>query len=424
MAFVTRAVKGTHDLFGKPLAYHRAIVDAARRWTEAAGAAEIATPIFEFTEVFERGVGPTSDIVEKEMFTFSDRAGRSLTLRPEGTAGVVRAYNEHGMKVWPQPVRLWYAGPMFRAERPQKGRQRQFHQVGYEVLGSNQAELDAEAVALSYHILASLGLRKMRLLLGSVGDPADRERYNAYLRELLAPHAARLSEDSRRRLVTNPMRILDSKNSGDRALLAELDVRPMLAFLGSEAKAHFEAVRARLDALGVPYEVDPSIVRGLDYYVRTSWEIHHDELGAQSALGGGGRYDGLSELLGGPPAPGVGWALGIERVALAMEAEGLSPAPLPALDLYVVPLEPALVPRALEVASRFWPDLRVQYALKARKPGKGLQEAEKKGARFAGLLGPDEATAGTLTVKDLETGEQHTLPLEEVREWIGKGGRA
>lgn len=424
MAFVTRAVKGTHDLFGEALAYHRTIVDAARRWAEAAGAAEIATPIFELTEVFERGVGPTSDIVQKEMFTFSDRAGRSLTLRPEGTAGVVRAYNEHGMKVWPQPVRLWYAGPMFRAERPQKGRQRQFHQVGYEVLGSGRPEIDAEAVALSYRILASLGLRGMRLLLGSVGDPADRERYNAYLRELLTPHAARLSPDSRRRLEANPMRILDSKDPGDRSLLAELEPRPMLAFLGPEAAEHFEAVRARLDALGVPYQVDPSIVRGLDYYVRTSWEIHHDKLGAQSALGGGGRYDGLSELLGGAPAPGVGWALGVERVALAMEAEGLSPSTARALDLYVVPLESELVPRALEVAARFWPDLHVEYALKARKPGKGLQEAEKRGARFAGLLGPDEAAAGTLTVKDLETGEQRTLPLEEVREWIGKGGRA
>ncbi|WP_456414071.1 histidine--tRNA ligase [Oceanithermus profundus] len=418
-----RAVKGTHDLLGTALAYHRTVVEATRRWAEAAGAEEIATPIFEHTEVFERGVGRTTDIVQKEMFTFSDRGGRSLTLRPEGTAGVVRAYLEHGMKVWPQPVRLWYAGPMFRAERPQKGRQRQFHQTGYEVIGAAEPEVDAEAVALSWRILAGLGLSRMRLKLGSVGDAEDRARYNAYLRERLAPHAQRLSEDSRRRLETNPMRILDSKAEADRRLLEALEVRPMLDFLGEAARAHFEAVQARLRALGVPFEVDPTIVRGLDYYVRTSWEIHHELLGAQSALGGGGRYDGLSELLGGPPAPGVGWALGVERVVLAMEAEGLSPAPAPGLDLYIVALEPDLVPRALEVAASFWPELRVQYALKARRPGKGLQEAERKGARFAGLLGSDEAAAGTLTVKDLKTGQQRTLRPDEVKEWI-RGGTA
>ena len=401
--------------------YHRSVVEATRRWAEAAGAVEIATPIFELTEVFERGVGQTTDIVQKEMFTFSDRGQRSLTLRPEGTAGVVRAYIEHGMKVRPQPVRLWYAGPMFRAERPQKGRQRQFHQSGYEVIGAAEPEVDAEAVALSYRILRELGLSRMKLKLGSVGDAADRERYNAYLRERLEPHAAELSEDSRRRLQTNPMRILDSKAESDRRLLEALDVRPMLDFLGEAARKHFEDVQARLRALNIHFEVDPTIVRGLDYYVRTSWEIHHELLGAQSALGGGGRYDGLSELLGGPPAPGVGWALGVERVALAMEAEGLSPAPTPGPDLYVVPLEPRLVPRALEVAAGFWPELRAQYALKARKPGKGLQEAEKKGARFAGLLGPDEAAAGTLTVKQLKTGEQRTLSLDDVKEWI-RGG--
>ena len=418
-----RAVKGTHDLLGTALGYHRSVVEATRRWAEAAGAQEIATPIFEHTAVFERGVGQSTDIVQKEMFTFQDRGGRSLTLRPEGTAGVVRAYLEHGMKVWPQPVRLWYAGPMFRAERPQKGRQRQFHQTGYEVIGAAEPEVDAEAVAISWRILEDLGLQGLTLKLGSVGDPADRERYNTYLRERLSPHTGELSEDSRRRLEANPMRILDSKVDADLRLLAELGVRPMLDFLGEAARAHFEAVQARLRALGVPFEVDPAIVRGLDYYVRTSWEIHHDRLGAQSALGGGGRYDGLTELLGGSPAPGVGWALGVERVALAMEAEGLSPAPAPGLDLYVVPLEPELVPAALEAAAGFWPELRVQYALKARKPAKGLQEAEKKGARYVALLGPEEAATDRLTVKHLETGEQRTLRPDEVKEWI-RGGLA
>ncbi len=422
MAVVTRAVKGTHDLFREDLAYHRTLLNAARRWLEAAGADEIATPIFEFSEVFERGVGASSDIVQKEMFTFTDRGGRALALRPEGTAGVVRAYLEHGMKVWPQPVRLWYAGPMFRAERPQKGRQRQFHQFGYEVLGAGEPELDAEAVALSYWILRGVGLNRLSLKVGSVGDREDREHYNAYLRELLTPHTARLSEDSQRRLETNPMRILDSKAEPDRKLLEELKVRPMLDFLGPEAKAHFEAVQERLRRLNVPYEIDPTIVRGLDYYARTAWELHHELLGAQSALGGGGRYDGLAELLGGPPVLGVGWAVGVERTVLAMKAEGLSSAPEPPLDLYIVALAAELVPEALRAASRFWPELRVQYGVKPRKPGKALQEAERKGARFAGLLGPDEAASGRLTVKHLRTGEQRTLDIEEVKEWVRGGG--
>ena len=419
---MTKAVKGTHDLFGEALRYQQAIVGTARSWLEAAGANEIATPIFEKTEVFERGVGASTDIVQKEMFTFTDRGGRSLTLRPEGTAGVVRAYGEHGMKVWPQPVKLWYAGPMFRAERPQKGRQRQFHQVGYEVLGSTHPASDAEAVSLSYFILRDLGLTRTRLKLGSVGDAEGRQRYNQYLRELLTPYESELSADSQRRLQTNPMRILDSKSDTDQELLKRLRVRPMLDFLGPAAREHFDAVRKILDELGVEYEIDPTIVRGLDYYARTSWEIHHDMLGAQSALGGGGRYDGLSELIGGPPSPGVGWAMGIERVALAMQAEGVSPAPGKRLDIYIAPLDASLVPAALKAAAELWPRLRAEYSLSARKPGKAIREAEKRGAAYVGFLGPDEAAKGVITVKKLDTAEQRTLTPAEVVAWLTEGG--
>ncbi|WP_457636522.1 histidine--tRNA ligase [Oceanithermus sp.] len=421
---MTKAVKGTHDLFDKSLLYHQTIIGRARDWLEAAGGREIATPIFELTEVFERGVGTTTDIVQKEMFTFTDRGGRSLTLRPEGTAGVVRAYLEHGMKVWPQPVKLWYAGPMFRAERPQKGRQRQFHQVGYEVLGSDSPLADAEAVALSYLILRDLGLRKITLRLGSVGDLEDRRRYNAYLREVLKPRAQELSADSQRRLEANPLRILDSKSETDQRILRELAVRPMLDFLGPEAAAHLEQVKSLLSEMNIPYTIDPSIVRGLDYYVRTSWEIHHKLLGAQSALGGGGRYDGLSELLGGPPTPGVGWALGIERVALAMEAEGLSPAPARPLDIYVAALDPDLLPLALQAAIRLWPELRVEYSLSSKRPAKAIREAEKRGARYVAFIGENEARSNTLTLKDISSGEQVTLPIEEVKSWFESGGRA
>lgn len=224
---------------------------------------------------------------------------------------MVRAYLEHGMKVWPQPVRLWMAGPMFRAERPQKGRYRQFHQVNYEALGSESPILDAEAIVLLYECLKELGLRGLSVKLSSVGDPEDRARYNAYLREVLAPHREALSQDSKERLELNPMRILDSKDEGDQALLRELGVRPMLDFLGEAARAHLQRVERHLERLSVPYELEPALVRGLDYYVRTAFEVHHAEIGAQSALGGGGRYDGLSELLGGPRVPGVaspsGW---------------------------------------------------------------------------------------------------------------------
>ncbi len=423
MAFVTKAVKGTHDLFKESLRFQQTIISKARDWLEAAGAQEIATPVFELTEVFERGVGATTDIVQKEMFTFSDRGGRSLTLRPEGTAGVVRAYIEHGMKVWPQPVKLWYAGPMFRAERPQKGRQRQFHQVGYEILGSDSPLADAEAIALSYQILKDLGMQQMNLKLGSVGDLEDRRRYNEYLRQTLSSRAEDLSADSQRRLETNPMRILDSKSEADQAILRELEVKPMLDFLGPDAKAHFEQVKRILDAIGITYVVDPTIVRGLDYYARTSWEIHHDMLGAQSALGGGGRYDGLSRLLGGPPTPGVGWALGIERVALAMEAEGISPAPERPLDVYIAALAAEYTPLALQAAMSLWPRLRVEYSFGPKRPAKAIREAEKRGARYVAFIGEDEAREGALTLKNIAGGEQETLPLESIAKWIKTGGQ-
>ncbi|WP_022797869.1 histidine--tRNA ligase [Thermus islandicus] len=408
------AVRGTKDLFGKELKLHQHIVATARKVLEAAGALELITPVFEETQVFEKGVGASTDIVRKEMFTFQDRGGRSLTLRPEGTAAMVRAYLEHGMKVWPQPVRLWMAGPMFRAERPQKGRYRQFHQVNYEALGSESPILDAEAIVLLYECLKELGLRRLKVKLSSVGDPEDRARYNAYLRELLAPHREALSEDSKERLSLNPMRILDSKSERDQALLEALGVKPMLDFLGEEARAHLKRVERHLERLSVPYELDPALVRGLDYYVRTAFEVHHEEIGAQSALGGGGRYDGLSELLGGPRVPGVGFAFGVERVALALEAEGFAPQEERGPDLYLVPLTEEAVEEAFYVAEALRPRLRVEYALSPRKPGRGVEEALRRNAAFAGFLGEDELRAGELTLKRLATGEQVRLAIPEV----------
>ncbi|MFN3368151.1 MAG: histidine--tRNA ligase [Thermus sp.] len=407
------AVRGTKDLFGKELRLHQHIVATARRVLEAAGALELITPVFEETQVFEKGVGIATDIVRKEMFTFQDRGGRSLTLRPEGTAAMVRAYLEHGMKVWPQPVRLWMAGPMFRAERPQKGRYRQFHQVNYEALGSESPVLDAEAVVLLYESLKELGLRNLTVKLSSVGDPGDRARYNAYLREVLLPHREALSQDSQERLELNPMRILDSKSEQDQALLRELGIRPMLDFLGEEARAHLKAVERHLERLSVPYQLDPTLVRGLDYYVRTAFEVHHAEIGAQSALGGGGRYDGLSALLGGPRVPGVGFAFGVERVALALETEGFGLSEERGPDLYLIPLTEGAVAEAFYLAERLRPRLRVEYGLTPKKPGKGVEEALKRGAAFAGFLGEDELKGGEVTLKRLSTGEQVRLPQQE-----------
>ncbi|WP_337845607.1 histidine--tRNA ligase [Thermus sp.] len=408
------AVKGAKDLFGEELRLHQRIVAQARAVLESAGAVELITPIFEETHVFEKGVGASTDIVRKEMFTFQDRGGRFLTLRPEGTAAMVRAYLEHGMKVWPQPVRLWMAGPMFRAERPQKGRYRQFHQVDYEALGSEDPLLDAEAIALLWTILRELGLRGLLVKLSSVGDPEDRARYNAYLREVLGPYREELSEDSKERLLLNPMRILDSKSEKDQALLKELGVKPMLDFLGEAARAHLLAVETHLRALGIPYELDPALVRGLDYYVRTAFEVHHQEIGAQSALGGGGRYDGLSELLGGPRVPGVGFAFGVERVGLALEAEGVAPPPGKGPDLYLIPLTGEGVGAAFQLAQRLRPRVRVEFSLSPKKPAKGLEEALKRRAAFAGFLGEEELRLREVTLKHLATGEQVRLREEEV----------
>ncbi len=413
-----KAVRGTRDLYGETLFYKRWIEDTARRVLEAAGALEIETPILEEAPVFERGVGATSDIVQKEMYAFTDRGGRRLVLRPEGTAGVMRAFLEHGMKVWPAPVKLYYRGPMFRAERPQKGRYRQFYQVGYEAVGLSEPAVDAEAIALLIDLLRALGLKDWTIKLGTVGDPEDRARYNAYLREVLEPYKEALSEDSRARLVRNPLRILDSKDPKDREVLEKAGVRPLWDFLSDEARVHFRAVEDLLKALGIAFEEDPTLVRGLDYYARTAFEVHHHRLGAQAALGGGGRYDGLTALLGGPSLPGVGWAVGTDRLILALEAEGIPAPGAPALDLYLLPLDEAAVAEALALAEQLRPRFRVELAYQPKRPGKGIKEAEKRGARLVGFLGEGERARGTISVKRLDTGEQTELPREALFGWL------
>ncbi|GGK20116.1 histidine--tRNA ligase [Deinococcus malanensis] len=391
--------------------------ETARHVLERAGAQFTDTPLFEEAELVQRGVGGSTDIVRKEMFTvyyFGDHGG--YILRPEGTAGLVRSYLENGLKQLPAPLKLWTHGPMFRAERQQRGRLRQFHQVDYEVLGDAGPLVDAEAIALMAEVVQALGVTKVRIKLGSIGDPEDREAYNTYLRELFTPHLEALSDDSKDRLNRNPMRILDSKSEGDQALIAQLGVRPMLDFLGEGARAHFEQVQAYLDAWDVSYDVDPSIVRGLDYYRRTAWELHHEGVGAKSALGGGGRYDGLAQELGSKEAvPGIGWAFGIERLLLAMDAEGVALPETSGPLLYVAALDEENVAYAATVALTTRRTVRAEFAYRAMKPAAAFRDAERRGARFIALIGSDEVAQDTLSIKNLQTGQQsrvHTRDLQ------------
>lgn len=409
----SRAVKGTYDVLPERQPAWRRLRDVTERVLGRAGVQEIATPIFEHSEIFDKSVGDSADlVVRKEMYRFEDRGGRSLTLRPEFTAGVLRAYVEHGMHTRPSPVKLWSLGPAFRAENVQRGRFRQFHQVNCEILGLADPLVDAEAIALLHDLLAELGLSRLRVQLGSVGDPEDRDAYNAYLREALAPRAHELGETSRERLRLNPMRVLDSKDENEQALLAELD-KP-LDRLGDAARAHLDGVAGHLADWGIAFDLAPSIVRGLDYYRRTAFEIHAGGIGAQSALAGGGRYDGLVASLGGPPTPGIGWALGVERVLDALDQAGALPDGPAGPDLFLVPMDEAAVDEVAALAREMRRELHVQHAYHRRAPGKGLRDADRAGARFAALRGERERERGTWTLKHLATGEQRDVPRAEL----------
>ncbi len=413
----SQAVKGTHDILPDEQPAWRQLAEAAAVEFGRAGARQLTTPVFEYSEVFEKSVGASADlVVQKEMYSFEDRGGRRLTLRPEFTAGVLRAFIEHGMHTLPTPVKLWSAGPLFRAENVQRGRYRQFHQLNLEIIGLSQALADAEAVQLLYAILRRCGLARVHMRVGSVGDPEDRAAYNAYLRQALEPHQAELSETSRERLRLNPMRVLDSKAEQDQALLAGLK-RPV-DFLGEAARAHLDEVTGHLRDWQVPFEIDPGIVRGLDYYRRTAFEAHAQGIGAQSALGGGGRYDGLIENLGGPPLPGVGWALGSERVLDAMAQERAVHADEPRPLLFLVPLDEPAVAEVARMAVRLRRGRHVEHAYVRRNPGKGLRDADRSGAVFAGLRGDTERSRGVLQLKRLATGEQTEVAEDELARFL------
>ncbi|HUR04909.1 MAG TPA: histidine--tRNA ligase [Nonomuraea sp.] len=407
-----QAPKGTFDWLPprseQVLAVREALVGPAR----LAGYGYIETPVFEDTQLFSRGVGESTDIVSKEMYTFPDKAGRSLTLRPEGTASVVRAVLQHGLHNGQLPVKLWYSGSQFRYERAQKGRYRHFWQVGAEALGSEDPALDAELVVLGAQGFASLGLKGVRLLINSLGDQTCRPTYRAALQEFL--RGLDLDADTRARIEINPLRVLDDKRP---EVQAQLTGAPLVVdHLCAACKSYHEEVRALLSAAGVAYEDDPRLVRGLDYYTRTTFEFVHDGLGSQSAVGGGGRYDGLSEMLGGPPLPSVGWALGVDRTVLAMEAEGLIDDTAPGrVQVYGVPLGDEARRRMFLLVTEL---RQAGVSADLAYGGKGLKGAmkgaDRSGARFALILGERDLAAQAVQVKDLTTAEQTEVPLAQV----------
>lgn len=389
------------------LAVREAITDSARR----AGYGYIELPVFEDTALFARGVGESTDVVSKEMYTFDDRGGRSVTLRPEGTAGVMRAVIEHGLDRGQLPVKVCYAGPFFRYERPQAGRYRQLQQVGVEAIGVDDPALDAEVVAVADDAVRALGLTGYRLELNSLGDDACRPRYRGILQDFLA--GLDLDEATAERARINPLRVLDDKRPEVREQLADAPL--MLDHLCAECAEHFTAVRSHLDALGVRYEVNPRLVRGLDYYTKTAFEFVHDGLGAQSGIGGGGRYDGLMAELGGQALSGIGFGMGVDRTMLALDAEGVDPAPAARVDVYGVALggvaKARLVPLLAELRRA---GLRVDMAYGDRGMKGAFRSADRSGARIALVLGEDELAAGTVVVKPMDGGEQHPIPLDSV----------
>lgn len=413
-------VRGTHDLLAEEFAAHQHVALTAQAIAARYGYARMDTPIFEFSDVFHRAVGDTSDIVTKETYTFADRGGESITLRPEFTAAMVRSFisNKLTQEV---PFKCFYHGPAFRYERPQKGRQRQFHQIGAELLGAAEPAADVEMIAMGMHILETLGLNHVvKLEINSLGDVASRADYRTALVQYFTQHKNDLSADSQMRLEKNPLRILDSKDEGDRAIIANA---PRLAdYFNDHSKAFFAAVLEGLSALGIAYEINTSLVRGLDYYSHTVFEITTDRLGAQGTVLAGGRYDGLVEVMGGPATPGVGFGAGMERLVLLLQELKALPK-FPAIaDVAVVPMQESAEAVAWGIAQSLrHAGYRTEIAYKG-KAGKRLQRADKLGANVAVMLGEDELANGTVTLKDLNEGTQQTLPQAELISALRKMG--
>ncbi|NOS83002.1 MAG: histidine--tRNA ligase [Nitrospira sp.] len=403
-----KGIKGVKDILPEETPRWRFIEDAARRWALAYGYQEIRIPIFELTALFARSIGSSTDIVEKEMYTFPDRDGSSLTLRPEGTAGTVRAFIEHNRAADPVPQKYFYLGPMFRHERPQAGRLRQFHQFGVESFGTSDPRADIEVIALLWRLLSDLALPDLTLEINSLGGAGDRAAYKPLLRSFLSQQESRLCENCRRRMETNPLRVLDCKVPDCRTVT---ESAPRLTdHLSPDARTHFDQVLEGLTAIGVPYRLNPRLVRGLDYYCLTSFEVTSTHLGAQNAVGAGGRYDGLVETLGGPSVPAVGFAVGLERMSLMLPPESFSSTNdclfyVAAFGEKGTRIGLVLLDELRRVGLSTQCDYR-STTLKAH-----LRQADRLQCRYAILLGDDEANCGSITLRNLESKAQENLPL-------------
>jgi histidyl-tRNA synthetase len=401
--------RGTRDILGEEMRRQRHVAETARQVSELYGYQEIATPIFEFSEVFKRTLGDTSDIVTKEMYSFTDNGGEAITLRPENTAGVARAVISGGL-AQNVPLKFFYAGPMFRYERPQKGRYRQFHQIGIELIGVAEPLADIEVIATGAHILERLGVLEHTVLeLNTLGDLESRAAYRSALVDYMRQHIDKLSADSRARLDRNPLRILDSKDESDIAIVR--GAPQLKEFLNEKSRAFFDAVRRGLDTLGIAHVWNGYLVRGLDYYTHTAFEFKTDKLGAQGAVLAGGRYDGLIAQMGGPELPGVGWAAGIERLAMLLEH-----APAVARPVAIVPIGAEAEQQAIKLSSELrHAGLAVELGYRGNV-SKRMKDANKVRARAAVLIGEDELKKGAATVRDLDTGEQAEVPLAALKD--------
>ena len=413
-----QAIRGMNDILPEQTPLWRYFEGTVAKLLDGYGYRQIRMPVVEFTDLFKRSIGEVTDIVEKEMYTFADRNGDSLTLRPEGTASCVRAVLEHGITGGGQVQKLWYMGPMFRHERPQKGRYRQFNQIGIEVFNLEGPDIDAELIALTWRLWGALGLQDaVKLELNSLGTSEARARYREALVTFLEARLDQLDEDSKRRLSTNPLRILDSKNEQTQAVL--VDAPKLADYLDDESKIHFQGLTARLEAAGIPYVVNPKLVRGLDYYSKTVFEWVTDQLGAQGTVCAGGRYDGLVEQMGGKPTPGVGFAMGVERLVLLIESLGKVPAELARqVDVYLCAFGEACELAALPLAEKLRdqvPGLRLQVNAGGGSFKSQLKKADKSAALYALVLGEDELARGVVACKPLRgQGEQQEMPIAEL----------
>lgn len=404
-------VRGTHDILPGDFRVQRHIGDLAARLAAQHGFKEMTPPVFEFTDVFARTLGETSDVVTKEMYTFEDRGGDSITLRPEFTAGIARAFMSNGL-AQDAPLKFFARGPVFRHERPQKGRLRQFHQIDAEILGVPGAQADIEVIALAQHLLDELGVANdVRLEINTLGDPESRAVYREALMAYLAPHNNDLSADSLARLEKNPLRIFDSKDSSDQAIMAQA---PLLQdHLNATSREFFAQVLAGLDALGIAYDVKPRLVRGLDYYTHTAFEFVTDTLGAQGAVLAGGRYDGLMEQMGGRPTPGIGWAAGVERLGMM-----IGDAPATDAPIVIVPLGDEAIAEAMKIADALRRSGHVIDMGYSGNLKKRLVRADKAGAKAVLILGSDELARGVATLRNMQTGTQSDIAIIDLVETL------